>query len=393
MNLPATTTAESASQRPWDVVVIGAGPAGALAAREVAVGGARTLLIDRRSFPRRKVCGACVSGHGLSVLRSVGLSELVERLGGLELRRFQVHADGRGVRLPLPGGMAVSRQRLDLLLAEAAVNAGADFLPETTATVPADGVHDGWRLVQISRVGQVVTELQAKLVLVAGGLGCSALDRAEFQSDVAPGSRVGAGVRIEHFPGTYAPGSIYMAVGRGGYAGLVRVEDGSLNVAAALDREFVRQAGGPAEAVAALLDKAGLRRIPALDSADWQGTVPLTRRTRPLAAHRLFVLGDAAGYVEPFTGEGIAWALSAARQVAPLAAAAVERWEPGMVSLWPSMYRRLIRRRQRWCRWLAASLRSPLLAGALLKAVSLSPAIARPFITRVNGPAAAGSFR
>ena len=394
MTLRATTTADSASQTPWDVIVVGAGPAGALAARQAARQGARTLLIDRKAFPRSKVCGGCLNGQALSVLRSVGLEGLVERLGGVWLRQFHVQNGGRALRLSLPGGMAVSRGRFDRLLVEAAVDAGAEFLSETAAKVLCDESQQASRTVRISRAGQMLAELRTKLVLVAGGLGCSALDPAEFRSDVAPRSRIGAGARIEAFPAAYAPGTIYMAVGRSGYAGLVRVEDGSLNVAAALNREFVKQCGGPAGAVAALLDEAGLRRIPALEAADWYGTVPLTRRTEPLAGHRLFVLGDAAGYVEPFTGEGIAWALAAAEEVSPLVGAAVDHWNPQMISTWSSVHRRLLRRRQRWCRWLAASLRSPRLVGALLNAILWSPAVARPLIAHINGPrTTATSFR
>ena len=119
-------------------------------------------------FPRSKVCGACVSGHALSVLRSVGLDDLVTRLGGVELRRFHVQSGGRALRLPLPAGIAVSRSRFDLLLAEAAVAAGAEFLPEATAAVPADGINEGSRSVRISRAGDQSAELRTKLVLGEG---------------------------------------------------------------------------------------------------------------------------------------------------------------------------------------------------------------------------------
>ncbi len=57
----------------WDAVVVGAGPAGALAAHQLAVGGARVLLVEKKRFPRWKVCGACLNGQALAVLDSTGL--------------------------------------------------------------------------------------------------------------------------------------------------------------------------------------------------------------------------------------------------------------------------------------------------------------------------------
>ena len=63
----------------------------------------------------------------------------------------------------------------------------------------------------------------------------------------------------------------------------------------------------------------------------WKGTPELTRRPVRLGAERLFAVGDAGGYVEPFTGEGVLWALSGARALAPLVARVAERWDPGLL--------------------------------------------------------------
>ncbi len=101
-----------------------------------------------------------------------------------------------------------------------------------------------------------------------------------------------------------------MAVGKDGYVGLVRLRDGSLHLAAALRPGPCARPAGRASAASVLLAAAGFPAIDGLASARWQGTPDSTRRTRPLADARVFVLGDAAGYVEPFTGEGIAWALA-----------------------------------------------------------------------------------
>ena len=140
-----------------------------------------------------------------------------------------------------------------------------------------------------------------------------------------------------------------MAVGNNGYVGLVRVEDGSLNVAAAFDPHLVRRLGTPGIAAAAIVSEAGFPPVVPLESAQWQGTARLTRKIEPLAEERMFVLGDAAGYVEPITGEGIAWALASARAIAPLALQAIERWHPRQSLAWSEMHRRLVLHRQLVC--------------------------------------------
>ena len=111
-----------------------------------------------------------------------------------------------------------------------------------------------------------------------------------------------------------------MTCGTGGYLGLVRLEDDRLDLAAAFDADWMRRAGGPGAAAKALLSEAGWPAPFDLLKSTWRGTPALTRQARRLAAERVFVLGDAAGYVEPFTGEGMAWALAAGVAVAPLAA-------------------------------------------------------------------------
>src|ERR1700733_11058975 len=74
----STLTIDQAGEIEWDVAVIGAGPTGALAARQLALRGLRTLLLDRSSFPREKVCGGCISCLGRRLLESVELAQLLE---------------------------------------------------------------------------------------------------------------------------------------------------------------------------------------------------------------------------------------------------------------------------------------------------------------------------
>jgi flavin-dependent dehydrogenase len=98
----------------------------------------------------------------------------------------------------------------------------------------------------------------------------------------------------------------------------------------------------------------------------------------------VLLLGDAAGYVEPFTGEGMAWALAAATAVAPVAARGAFEWSHSIEREWQTMLRRLVTNRQRWCRVLALALRHPWAVRTLLGAVSLAPALAGPIIRSVS---------
>jgi menaquinone-9 beta-reductase len=118
--------------------------------------------------------------------------------------------------------------------------------------------------------------------------------------------------------------------------------------------------------------------LPDTQRSSWHGTLPLTRHNPLLAGWRLFVLGDAAGYVEPFTGEGIAWALTAAVAVAPLAEQARAAWDPRLATLWHRRYDVLIRRRQRLCRMLSGVLKRPWIASAAWAALAIAPRLARP---------------
>ncbi len=177
-----------------------------------------------------------------------------------------------------------------------------------------------------------------------------------------------------------------MGVGRGGYVGLVCVESGALNIAAAFDARLIRDSGGPAGAAANVLSQAGFPAIAAMAEADWLGTPALTRSTTPVAVERLFVLGDASGYVEPFTGEGMGWALASAVALAPLASAACDDWQPALVAAWSREHARLVRRRQRTCRMLAAFLKSPTCVRWAMRLLPKIPRLLQPLVRGVSLP-------
>jgi flavin-dependent dehydrogenase len=370
----------------WDAVVVGAGPAGALAARECARRGLAVLLVDREPFPRWKVCGCCLSARALATLRRVGLGRLPAECGAVPLAEVRLAARSRGAAVPLPVGAALSRPALDAALATAAVRAGAVFLPQTRASLGA--VYPSLRTVFLLKSEERV-EIGARLVLAAGGLGSDLLaSEPGFQGETAPDARIGAGAVADRAPDFYRPGTIFMACGRGGYLGLVRLEDGRLDLAAAFDPGWLRRGGGPGRTAAGLLAEVGWPAVPGVEAVPWRGTPRLTRRLVPPAAERLFVLGDAAGYVEPFTGEGIAWALAAAVALAPLAARAARDWRPDDPRAWANLYRRTVAGRQHACRWTARALRHPRLVGAIIGVLGRAPGVAAPLVRYLHQPSA-----
>jgi 2-polyprenyl-6-methoxyphenol hydroxylase-like FAD-dependent oxidoreductase len=173
-----------------------------------------------------------------------------------------------------------------------------------------------------------------------------------------------------------------MAVGRGGYVGAVRLEDGRLDLAAAFDAAFVRSAGGLGPAAADVLCQAGSPHIPGLETLPWKGTPALTRSPVQLAGDDWLAVGDAAGYVEPFTGEGMAWALASGAAAARLAA----DWHPGRAAEWRRFYAERMQPRRRVCRAAAAVLRKPRTCAVTVRLLSVLPGLARPVTRALNRP-------
>ncbi len=357
----------------WDALVIGAGPAGSLTALGLARRGCRVLLVDQARFPRSKVCGCCLNGAVVATLHRLGLDHVLD--GAAPLRSIRIAVRTQSADLALRQSLALGRDVLDTRLATAAENAGAEFLPGVVAKLGA--AHADHREVIVN--GQPV---RSRIVILASGLAGSPVQPE-------PGSRIGAGTvfAAEAAPDFFAPGTIFMATARHGYVGLVRVEDDRLDVAAAFDSAFVKEKGGPGPAAAVILREVGWPMPQGTTEFHWKGTPALTRRAVCPASHRLFLVGDAAGYVEPFTGEGIGWALTSAAALAPIAARAIACWDDRRLRDWQATHRNLLGRRQGRCRLVARVLRSPRLCGLAIRSLALFPSLARPVIAALDRPA------
>jgi flavin-dependent dehydrogenase len=379
---PSEFLRADAGQRLWDAIVIGAGPAGSVAARGLAQLGLGVLLVDKSTFPRWKVCGSCLNPFTLGVLADAGLGSLPERCGAQPITRMRLAAWGRSGDIALPGWRVLSRERFDAALIEAAVRAGAVFRPRTQAALGPAGAD--WRTVRLNRDNEQVS-CRARVVLAADGLASRLLaGETGWLVTTEKASRVGAGALASDQPSFYRSGTVYIAHGTEGYVGVVRLEDGRLNLAAALNVESLRTTHNPGIAVAQLLRDVGWPHVPELPKLAWRGTPPLTQLVTHAAGERVFALGDAAGYVEPFTGEGIGWAMASGSAAIPLAARAVHSWAPHLADAWAARQRRNAAHRQRLSRTMTWISHHPAIAQLLLSLVGTLPWLARPVVRQVR---------
>lgn len=386
--IDATVTIDDAVATAWDVLVIGAGPAGAAAALRCMRLGRRVLLVDRGRFPRPKVCGCCLSP---AALRELSMLELPP--GGLPpgvpLAAVWIGCAGREARIAPAGGATLSREALDTGLVRAAIDAGAAWLPGTIVTEIAE--HAGGAAATVRALTPGPKRIGSRLVVIAAGLAdairirTSAAGRDNSARSrprrIAAASLIGLGTTLPAAAGSLPAGELVMAVGSAGYAGIVRLEDGRLDVASAIDPVALAAAGSPAAALDAVLaEVGGLARanVPhaALAAAGIRATPALTHTT-PLAAGgegNIVRIGDAAGYVEPFTGEGIGWALASARVFARALAASTSPAD--FRTRFSAEHARVFAAHHARCRRVAGAVRRPWLCAGAVRAAQWAPGIA-----------------
>ena len=400
-DIAGTIDLDAAAALRWDVVIVGAGPAGGAAALRLARHGLRVIVIDRGSLPRGKLCGCCLSAAAVAELRSLEIPASGPLARAVPLQRIRVVAGGSEACIAARGSATVSRETLDTELLAAAVAAGARWLP-WTAAVAIDEQDDQEPMVVVTvreQRGDARTgRLECRRVVLATGLGDTVRlpggTPCGSAATVAPGSRIGIGAVLPAAAAAVVPGELLMAVAAGGYCGIVRLEDGRIDVAAAIDRRALVTAS-PAEALRRILRDArggGMADagLEGLEAATMRATPALTRSS-PLvvgSGRNVLRIGDAAGYVEPFTGEGMGWALVAGRLAAE---ALVEERAGGLrpatvaAQQYARAHVRCFSRRHARCRWVAAALRRPRIVGLAVRAARRSPWIARLALPLVTG--------
>jgi flavin-dependent dehydrogenase len=321
-----------------DVLIAGAGPAGAATALRLARAGVEVLLVDRAVFPREKVCSEYSSPEGVRHLAALGVLEEVERQGGHRILGTTVEAPRRsrltglfalaGYRPFRESGLSIQRSILDAALLDAAVRAGARILERSTVegVLAEAGAVQGLRV----RDGQgPAREIRARLTIGADGLH-SLVARRVGRRRYGAIRRFGFAAHLHGVEGLRDVAEMH--VSGDGYVGLNPLGGGLANVALVVPAHRAEAAKGrPSHfffqeldrfpGVAGRVDRRKLARAVMV-------TGPFAAWSRRVAVPGAMLVGDAADFFDPFTGEGICAALRGAELLAAVALPALERAGP-----------------------------------------------------------------
>ncbi len=290
-----------------DVIVIGAGPAGSCAAA-LAARGCRVLLVDKVAFPRVKPCGDYCNPGAVAQLSELGALPGVLDAGAAIISGMSIVAqDGTrcDAQFPAGHGLLIPRLRLDAALLAHAARAGAAFLDR--APVEAVRIHDDGVEVTIGS-GRI---LRARLVIAADGMR-STVARRLGRLTLPRAGRYTVGAYFSGLPHRAPRGELHL--GTDMYCGVAHFGEGLANVCMALPRRL--WAGRDAQAAFA----EGVRSLPVLADAlsgtrresPFRCTGPVGIAVRHPVAGRVLFAGDAAGQIEPMTGQGIFLAMRSA---------------------------------------------------------------------------------
>lgn len=336
------------SKDAYDVLVIGAGPAGSSCAYWLAKAGFDVALTERKHFPREKTCGDGLTPRAIKQLSDMGLLEALS--GHHRYDGLRAHAYGRSLELPWPEhprfpswGLVVTRHDLDALVANHAVKAGATLLEETEALEPI--LADEELPSSVDRLGSPAQrlpsckgavvqdrrsgerrELEARFVVVADGSN-SRIGRALGASrgrEHPLGMAVRTYYRSERSQEPWIESHLDLRGEDGkvvpGYGWVFPLGDGRINVGAGLLSTSGRWKGVN---TSKLMDSF-VTKI----ASDWDlrpetrlapptgGKLPMGLSVKPRSGQNVVLIGDAAGSINPFNGEGIAYGYETGRLAA-----------------------------------------------------------------------------
>jgi menaquinone-9 beta-reductase len=274
----------------FDVAIIGAGPAGSSCAAFCAQAGLRTLLLERENFPREKVCGDCINPSCWPVLRRLELEDRVRALPHGKLRSVEfIGINRQSVSIALPEGaeIAVKRSIFDELLMSRARELGAQVFQK--CTVAELGLTSAWSI----RAGN--ENFEAHTLVAADGRNSTVARLRNLLPRVGK-ERVALQAHIP-LPTNFGDRVVLQFL-REGYSGQAPSGNGELNLCLVGRPNSISNLKSWAE------KEFGMQA-----DHTWRTITPLTRRALPATQDRLFLVGDVARVVEPFTGEGIFYAL------------------------------------------------------------------------------------
>lgn len=333
-----------------DVLVVGAGPGGSAAAYYLAKHGVDVLMVERSEFPREKACGDGLTPRGVRRLQEMGVDPLGP--GFVRIDGLRVYRDEEPIlTMPWPTlndypnyGLVRSRADLDRFLAEHAVAAGATLWQRTEGLQPllTDGWVTGARLRRIDD-GESF-DVRAKLVIAADGaasrFGGAAGVRRDAQRPIGIAARRyyrtarNIGPWMESWLEMVEDGKMLP-----GYGWVFPVADGVINVGAGLQNTFKAFKDVSARGVFGSF----VKMLPPEWEIDEEhaigpllsGPIPMGMNRRPPAVPGLLLVGDAAGLVNPFNGEGIAYAMESGKLAADLAHGSLASGRAALAQAYP----------------------------------------------------------
>jgi menaquinone-9 beta-reductase len=312
----------------YDVIVVGAGPAGSAAATLLAEAGIRTLLLEEKRMPRHKVCGEFITPESFPTLERLGLMDTLVKAGAREIRTLTMCArNGRELSVPISqisgsqAALGLSRARLDHIMLDRARSAGATCIEGAAVKQCFFDAGNPTGVEALMLASGEFVRFGALLVVDASGRNSRLMFDRHEQTGPSRHSRSYAGSRASRFYAMKAhlegvvgiEDRVELYFFRHGYGGLSAIEGGLTNLCFITSEQVLRRCSGDAmkvvESSVATNPAARARLRGARATGKWLTVGPLTFGKRGLSRDRVIAIGDAAGMIDPFTGAGIQIAL------------------------------------------------------------------------------------